>query len=97
VIIKELKEKGVKFIQKKVTSSEFTDIPQRIVFNCTGLGSKTLLGDKAMRGIKGHLVEFKNTNPQKYNYFIRSNIGSSPINYYIHDSRIILGLTRENI
>lgn len=56
VMIKELKEKGVNFIEKKVTSQEFTEIPHQIVFNCTGLGSKTLLGDKAMRGIKGHLL-----------------------------------------
>jgi len=56
VMIKELKEKGVKFVEKKVSSSEFAEIPHRIVFNCTGLGSKNLLGDKAMRGIKGHLL-----------------------------------------
>ncbi len=56
VMIDELKGKGVKFVQKKVSSTEFTEIPHRIIFNCTGLGGKTILGDKAMRGIKGHLL-----------------------------------------
>jgi hypothetical protein len=72
-------------------------MPEKIIFNCLGLGSKGLFGDTKMKGIKGHLIEFKNESPSKYNYFLRANIGRQMVNYYMHDSRIILGLTRETI
>jgi len=47
-----------------------------------------------MKGIKGHLLEYKNTNTNKYDYILKANIGKQSIRYYMHASRIILGLTR---
>ncbi|VEL25121.1 unnamed protein product [Protopolystoma xenopodis] len=38
-----LKSKNVKFVQKKINS--FTELKDKIIFNCTGLGSKELNND----------------------------------------------------
>jgi hypothetical protein len=46
-----------------------------------------------MVGKKGHLIEYKNNNPEKYNYFLRLNIGNRRLGYYMHGSRILCGLT----
>ena len=46
-----------------------------------------------MKGRKGHLIEFKNKKPSEYNYLMRVSIGSSRISYYMHSSRILMGLT----
>jgi hypothetical protein len=53
-----------------------------------------MINDKLMKGVKGHLIEYKNPNPAKFNYFIKANVGNQAIRYYMHDSRILLGLTR---
>lgn len=47
--------------------------------------------------MKGHLVEYRNPNPQKYNFILSANIGKQMVDYYMHDSRILLGLTEEDI
>lgn len=48
-----------------------------------------------MKGVKGHLIEYRNPNPSQYDFILMSNVGNHFLNYYMHDSRIILGLTRE--
>jgi len=50
-----------------------------------------------MKGIKGHLIEYPNPDPKKYNYFLKLNVGSQAVMVYMQPSRIILGLTREEI
>ena len=42
---------------------------------------------------KGHLIEYQNLDPSKYDYILRINIGDKKICYYMHDSRILCGLT----
>jgi hypothetical protein len=93
IFTSELKSKGVAFINKTISKANLTELKGEVIFNCSGLGSRTLFDDTRMKGIKGHLIEFRNENPQKYNYFLRANIDKQFVNYYMHDSRIILGLT----
>jgi hypothetical protein len=47
-----------------------------------------------MRYIKGHLIEYKNKNSNDFNYILRGSVGKEEISYYMHDSRIMIGLTR---
>jgi len=49
-----------------------------------------------MKGVKGHLIEYRNTNPSQYNYLLKANIGKQFLTYYMHSSRIIMGITRES-
>jgi hypothetical protein len=89
----QLVSKGVKFIERKFTSESLFDLKENIIFNCTALGSRTLFNDKLMVPKKGHIIEYKNHRPEKYNYLLRINIGSRRIAYYMHGSRIMAGLT----
>ena len=61
------------------------------------MGAKEAFGDTKMKGIKGHLNEFRNSNPEKYDFLMKANIGKQVVTYYMHDSRIMLGLTREAV
>jgi hypothetical protein len=60
------------------------------------LGSRELFGDTKLRGVKGHLLEYKNIKPEKYDYFLRVNVGKKQMFYYMHSSRIIMGKTVEH-
>jgi len=69
------------------------------------LGSKDLFGDKNCVGIQGHLLEFKNPDPEKHDYFIRTKFTLSEeeakemhdlVYVYCQEQRILVGLTRED-
>jgi hypothetical protein len=44
---------------------------------------------------EGHLVEYRNPYPQKHNFILTVNVGKQMVDYYMHDSRFQLGLTKE--
>jgi len=46
-----------------------------------------------MKGVKGHLIEYKNPDPKKYDIIFRASIGDNSVNLYMHESRILVGLT----
>jgi D-amino-acid oxidase len=54
-------EGKVTFEQRKVTS--IADLPSALVFNCTGLGARTLEGDEKMVPVQGHLIMLKDQVP----------------------------------
>ena len=82
--MEELKSKGVSFIAKKISQQNLYQLEEEVIFNCSGLGSRELFGDSLMRGIKGHLVEFKNKAPEKYDFLMRANVGNQMVTYYMH-------------
>lgn len=41
------------------------------------------------------MIEFPNPNPEMYNYIFGSKVGNDVIRIYAHESRILLGLTKE--
>lgn len=48
---------GGRIVNRRVASvDDVTDLDARIVFNCTGLGSRTLWGDNDVRPVKGQLL-----------------------------------------
>jgi|LakMenEpi03Aug12_release.lakeMendotaPanAssembly.Ray.scaffolds.fasta_scaffold6172744_1 hypothetical protein len=49
-----------------------------------------------MKGLKGHLIEYRNKDPIKYNYFLKTGVGDNKMAYYMHSSRILIGLVVEN-
>lgn len=55
------KKKGIKFVQKKITS--FGEVDSKYIINCSGLGSKELNNDQEMISIQGHLIMLKDQNP----------------------------------
>lgn len=65
----ERKPKAVSFQQRTfATPDEIAKLPEPIVINCTGLGSKTLFADKDMKGVRGLLIILEKTDP-RVNYF----------------------------
>jgi len=69
-------------IRKFDTPRDFMSLPQPIVINCTGLGSRMLLGDEELVPLKGQLTHFvpqpeinyQTTNDAR-NRALRGNIG----------------------
>ncbi|MCX5922431.1 MAG: FAD-dependent oxidoreductase [Candidatus Dependentiae bacterium] len=49
-------------IEKKEVSS-FDECNESIIFNCAGLGAKTLTGDKRLIPVQGHLITLKDQSP----------------------------------
>ncbi|XVN43525.1 MAG: FAD-dependent oxidoreductase [Candidatus Rickettsia vulgarisii] len=78
-----LKGKNVKFIQQKITN--FSDIDNKYVINCTGLRASALNNDYKLEGVQGHFILLKNQNPEDLEYMI-----SVPINedYTDHGQKI---------
>ncbi|MBS0648952.1 MAG: FAD-dependent oxidoreductase [Verrucomicrobia bacterium] len=53
---------GAEFTRLSLGSKkDLEKLPQKIIFNCTGLGSKALFGDKQLIPIRGHLIYLKPT------------------------------------
>lgn len=47
----------------KAFIDDFRDIPESVIFNCTGLGAKKLTGDNRIIPVQGHLIMLKNQPP----------------------------------
>lgn len=69
-----LREKGVTFEQREVTS--FDEIPTKYIINCTGLGSGVLNNDPEMVSVQGHLIMLKDQVPPHMQYMILMYFGT---------------------
>lgn len=78
-LTKYLKSKNVKFIKQKIAS--FSDIDNKYIINCTGLGASKLNNDYQLEGIQGHLIVLKNQNPEDLEYMISVPINESYTKY----------------
>jgi D-amino-acid oxidase len=58
---KKAKEMGIPVIQQEISS--FEDLDACVVFNCTGLGAKSLNNDDKMVPVQGHLLMLKDQPP----------------------------------
>src|SRR5262245_17386046 len=66
-LYRELGDAGVPFTTKRFESlSELHDLPQTIIVNCTGLGSRQLFNDPNMFAIKGQIVRLRAQSNLKY-------------------------------
>jgi glycine/D-amino acid oxidase-like deaminating enzyme len=56
-LTRDVRQAGGKFVVKNFDNvSEVLALPQPVIFNCTGLGSRQLFGDKQLTAAKGQLV-----------------------------------------
>src|SRR6185312_5855169 len=56
-MIRDVQIAGGKFeIRKFATPADIATLPERLVFNCTGLGSRALFGDQELRPARGQLA-----------------------------------------
>jgi hypothetical protein len=63
-----MKAHGIPIIKRKINS--FSDLSERFIFNCSGLGSSQLANDADVIPVQGHLIMLKNQIPQNLNYMI---------------------------
>ncbi|MDP3372093.1 MAG: FAD-dependent oxidoreductase [Candidatus Paracaedibacteraceae bacterium] len=63
-----LKNKKVKFKNKKITS--FHEIESKFIINCSGMGSASLKNDHKMISVQGHLIMLKNQIPENLQHMI---------------------------
>lgn len=66
-------KENVPFIQKMISS--FSELNDKIIVNCSGLGSKALLGDDNLVSVQGHLILLKDQNPEDVNYMVEMYLG----------------------
>jgi glycine/D-amino acid oxidase-like deaminating enzyme len=71
------------------TPADVAALPEKLVFNCTGLGARALFGDEELGPIRGQIVELASQPEVQYAYTL-------PNGYmFPHGSGIILGGTFE--
>lgn len=58
----------VKFVKKKI--EHFSNIEDKYIFNCTGIGSSVLNKDKEMVSVQGHLIMLKDQKLEDTQYMI---------------------------
>lgn len=58
----------VKFVKKKIFY--FSDVKDKFIINCTGIGSQTLNHDKELVSVQGHLIMLKNQVPADLQHMI---------------------------
>lgn len=91
---------GIKIVQAEIDN--FSQVPESLIFNCTGLGAKKLTGDKRIVPVQGHLITLKNqVDLEQLQYMI--NIKVTMLNalgiprdeliYYAPKDSGILGVT----
>lgn len=62
-LFEKAKVQGVQFTRLSFASKkDLEKLSQKIIFNCTGLGSKSLFGDDKLIPIRGHLIYLKPTD-----------------------------------
>ncbi|HSX20993.1 MAG TPA: FAD-dependent oxidoreductase [Gammaproteobacteria bacterium] len=55
---------------KQQTINAFTDLSDRFIINCTGLGAKKLNNDDNLISVQGHLIMLLDQNPEDMQYMI---------------------------
>lgn len=82
--------------------TDFNEIPESIIFNCTSLGAKKLVDDKRLIPVQGHLITLKNQPPtEQLQYMINVKVLSTnargmprdELIYYAPKGSGILGIT----
>jgi hypothetical protein len=79
VLYNYLKAHNVNFIQKKIFS--FTEIDNKIIIDCSGIGAAVLNKDQEMKSLQGHLIALKDQNPQDLQYTIFVNLNKAKTKY----------------
>ena len=68
-----MKAHSIPIVKKKISS--FSQLSERFIFNCSGLGSSQLANDADVTSVQGHLIMLQNQIPQNLNYMILAYFG----------------------
>lgn len=90
-LLDDLTKKGVSFVN--TTINGLGQLSENLVFNCSGLGSRKLFGDKITPS-RGQLIHF-DTGGKQFPCFLRAVIGGRSVNFYPTQNGVALGLTSE--
>lgn len=63
----------VKVVKAEIYS--FAEVKDKYIFNCAGLGAKTLYKDDAAAAVQGHLITLRNQNPEDLKYMMLASWG----------------------
>ena len=104
IVVEELKRNitqlGIIITQAKIQA--FADVTESIVFNCAGLGAKSLTGDKSLIPVQGHLITLKDQpDREQLQYMVNVKVGGvnergiarNDLIYYAPKESGILGIT----
>ena len=69
-LVAELKWSGVPFrVRRFENKTDFAELRENIIVNCTGYGAKAKMGDDKMVARRGHLVVLRKTHPKQFYFF----------------------------
>lgn len=72
-------QRGANIEIKKFDSvQEVLQVPEVIIFNCTGLGSRDIFKDDKLKPIQGHIVRFVQEEHNPINYRITKSLPNNP-------------------
>ena len=92
----EVQRIGIPFTQQEINT--FDEIDEKIIFNCTGLGSKTLIPESRIIPVQGHLITLQHQPPmEQLQYLINAQVQlrdeKPEFVYYAPKNEGILGIT----
>jgi glycine/D-amino acid oxidase-like deaminating enzyme len=61
---------GQMFVRPFASAQELVDLPQAVLFNCTGLGARALFGDEGMEPMRGQLAVLQPQSEVAYAYSV---------------------------
>lgn len=84
---------GIKIVNRKINDTEdIINLDEKVIVNCTGLGSKHIFNDQNLYGVKGYLLEFE--NPTKIKGIYGFLFEGKPVKMYCLEDKILVGLTK---
>ncbi|HEV2600797.1 MAG TPA: FAD-dependent oxidoreductase [Candidatus Babeliales bacterium] len=95
-----IRELNILIISASIT--DFNEIPERIIFNCAGLGARDLTDDQTVIPVQGHLITLKDQPPtQELQYMINVKVLTTDLDglpryeliYYAPKDEGILGIS----
>lgn len=91
----EVKKLGIPIEMGEVVS--FDDVEENVIFNCTGLGARTLNSDENMIPVRGHLIlPNEKSGTEHMNYMIYSKVYQDGKEEYIYMFPKAMAVTSEN-
>lgn len=91
-LMDELEKRKVVIQTIGLTRNDIRHFPEKVIFNCSGLGAKELFDDSDLRALRGYLIEFM---PQSdINYFALSDLKKGSKYFtclFSHSDKLLIG------
>lgn len=87
---------GIPVIQKEL--HDFSEVPEEVVFNCSGLGGRELNNDNAMIPVRGHLITMNEDSGSAHmEYMIYTKVKQEGKDEYVYLFPKNVSVTPENL